>query len=149
MREMLFDEVRREWVKATPEEKVRQTWLYRLVYSLNYPKELLVVEKELKDLPHLSSKIQPKRRVDILCYGRFIHPEHSLYPLLLIECKREEIGNTAVEQLIGYNGSIHAYFIAVANHKEIRLGYFHKQKKTYVFESGLPSYQELVGWIKQ
>ena len=74
------------------EEQVRQHWLRWMVQRLHYPKELLVVEKEIKELPHLQGKSVPDRRVDILCYGKDVHPEHLLCPLLMIECKEGALG---------------------------------------------------------
>src|SRR5690242_14822270 len=91
-----FDEVRRAWVAATPEEGVRQRVLKKMIHALGFPKELIAVEKELKELPHLAGRSVPERRIDVLCYGKEIHPEHSLYPLLLIECKREAIDEAEI-----------------------------------------------------
>jgi hypothetical protein len=146
---LVFDEVRQSWVSATPEEKVRQRWLKHMIHRLGYPKELLAVEKDIQELPHLSNIDVPDRRVDILCYGKEIHPAFSLYPLLLIECKEGQLKEGAVNQVIGYNHHIKAYFIAVVSMDEVRLGYFDQLKKTYVFCSVLPSYKELMQWVQR
>ena len=147
-KQLLFDEVRRRWVKAAPEEQVRQRWLKLMIHQLQYPKELLVVEKEIKELPHLSRLDVPDRRVDILCYGKGIHPDFPLYPLLLIECKDERLDQGAVDQVIGYNHHVKAYFAAAVSWDEVRLGYFDAAKKKYMFCSVLPSYKELIQWVK-
>lgn len=147
-RQLVFDEVRQSWVKATPEEQVRQRWLKVMVHQLQYPKELLVVEKEIKELPHLSTIDVPDRRVDILCYGKGIHSSWPLYPLLLIECKAEGLTEDAVDQVIGYNHHIKAYFCAAAGPDEVRLGYFDIARKNYVFYSVLPPFKELMQWVK-
>lgn len=144
-----YDAVRRSWVKSTPEERVRQRWLRHLVQKLHFPKELIVVEKELKELPHLREQPVPSRRVDILCYAKGVHPDHTLYPLLLIECKPVVLNRAAIDQVIGYNGVVGACFVAVANDREIQVGYFHREMQKYVFGSGLPHYQELIEWIKR
>ena len=54
------------------EEQIRQELLKKMVEELGYPPSLLVIEKELKDLPHLqgSSFPFPKRRLDILVYTK-------------------------------------------------------------------------------
>lgn len=150
-RDQLFDEVRKIWVAATPEEYVRQRVLAKMIHALHFPKEYLVIEKELKELPHivdLSSSL-PQRRIDILCYGKDIHPEYPLYPLLLIECKKETIDHRAEDQLIGYNTYVKACFIALTNRDEERFGYLDKTKMKYVFHAGLPSFKELVSWLKR
>jgi Type I restriction enzyme R protein N terminus (HSDR_N) len=145
----LFDEVRKIWVAATPEEIVRQKVLKKLIHGLGFPKELIAVEKELKELPHIDRGALPQRRVDILCYGKQIHPLHPLYPLLLIECKKEKMDEAAAEQAIGYNAHVRAYFIALADRQTERFGYLDKMTKQYVFHNGLPSFKDLMSWLKQ
>lgn len=147
----IFDEVRGIWVAATPEENVRQETLKRMIYGLHFPKELIVVEKELKELPHLFNADFPQRRVDILCYGKGIHPEHLLYPLILIECKKDRIDTHAIEQLIGYNAHVQAYFIALVNGREEqeRFGYLDKKTSRYVFHAGFPTFTDLISWLTQ
>lgn len=148
-RQSVFDEVRKTWVKATPEELVRQRWLKGMTEQLHYPKELLVVEKDLKDLPHLQGVKVPDRRVDILCYGKGIHPAFPLYPLLLIECKEERLTQEAIDQVIGYNHYVKACFFAVVGLNEVQLGYFDQKKKNHAFCGYLPSFKELIQWIKR
>lgn len=134
---------------ATPEEHVRQSVLKEMIHTLGYPRTLIAVEKELKELPHLAeSALPPERRIDILCYGKEIHPAYPLYPLLLIECKAKPIDTHAKEQLMGYNTSIGAYFIALAAPNEMQFGYLDKKSRRTLFHSGLPSYLELLSWIK-
>jgi len=147
-RGFVYDKVRLCWVKATPEEQVRQQWLNWMVDGLQYPKELLVVEKELKALPHLFGKDVPERRIDILCYGKAIHPSHPLYPLVMIECKDESLTHQAIDQVIGYNHHVKAYFVAVVNFEEVRFGFFDTNRKEYQFYSVLPSFKELIQWVR-
>ena len=147
-RSQVFDEVRQKWVAATPEEQVRQHWLRWMVQRLHYPKELLAVEKEIKELPHLQGKSVPDRRVDILCYGKDVHPEHLLYPLLMIECKEGPLSDKALDQVIGYNHHVGALSIAVVNLRETRFGFFDEKNKRYVFHSFLPEYTELKKWAR-
>lgn len=143
--ESLYDELRGQYVAATREEHVRQGVLKQMVHALGYPKTLIAIEKELKELPHLAHTAPPHRRIDILCYGK---KEHTLYPLLLIECKAHAIDTGAKEQLIGYNSSVGAYFIALAAPTEVQFGYLDKKTARMVFHAGLPSYQELLAWIR-
>lgn len=147
-RSLIFDEVRRCWVKATPEEQVRQYWLKWMIHELHYPKELLAVEKELKELPHLYGRSVPERRLDILCYGKGIHPSFPLYPLVMIECKSGRFTDDALDQVIGYNHDVKACFIAVVNLEEVKFGFFNSDEKEYQFYSVLPSFKELMQWVK-
>lgn len=131
-RQHVYDEVRRLWVKATPEEVVRQTWIQRMVRHLGYPKELMAVEKEIRELPHLEGTGFPDRRIDLLCFAK------GVAPLLLVEFKEDKLDDSAIEQVIGYNYFVKAPFIAVANLQEVCLGRFDLSLKRYVFERALP-----------
>src|SRR5436853_621908 len=102
----IFDPVRKLWVVATPEERVRQTLIVHMISSLGYPKELIAVEAYLKEC---------ERRIDILCYGR---GKTALFPLLIVECKQKKLDKEALEQVLGYNYHAGAHFIAVANLEE-------------------------------
>lgn len=140
---LVFDEIRQSWVAATAEEIVRQTLLHRMVHHLGYPKELIVVEKELQQLPHLAkvSNAFPDRRVDVVCFAK---DSHVLYPLLLIECKDTRLDQRSLSQLLEYNYYVKACFIAEVSSKEIRFGYGKKDKKSSVLASFLPSYLQLL-----
>lgn len=133
-------------VVATPEELVRQGVIRHMIQQLGYPASLIVVEKELSALPHLalSPTKLPLRRADILCFAKGIHPEHALYPLLLIECKATPITSRVWSQVIGYNHFIGAYFISVANGAHIRTGWVDSATGDYQHVNFLPSYTELL-----
>jgi len=141
----IFDGMRQAWVAATPEECVRQQWLRRMVDHLGYPAGLLVVEKQLKELPHLCGAEVPDRRLDILCYGK---RGDTLFPLLLLECKEGALKEDAVNQVIGYNYHVGAQFIAVVNMNGVRLGCIDFEKNEYTFCSFLPPFKELMQWVK-
>lgn len=133
-------------VEAQPEELVRQSLLLHMIGSLGYPQSLIVVEKELKHIPHLRLYNQevPERRADIICFGKGIHPEHGLYPLLLIECKAVKLTSKVVNQVAGYNHFVEAYFIAAANKDEIQTGWYDASSKKYRFVPFLPAYRDLI-----
>lgn len=117
-----------------------------MVRDLFFPASYLVVEQGLDQIPHLATQDTrnlPKRRIDLLCFGKDIHPKHALYPLLLVECKAVPLTAKVLNQVVGYNHHLQAYFIAVANEKEIRTGWYDAQTKQYQFVNFLPSFQEL------
>lgn len=146
----IFDEFRSTWVIASPEEKVRQRWLKAMVYEKGFPKNLLAIERELDQLPHVKSNFTnpPQRRIDILCFANNIHPHFPLYPLLLIECKEKPLDPYAEKQVIGYNHYVRAFFVGIADADSFRLGAYDPSKKDYVFINFLPSYEELLRAVK-
>jgi hypothetical protein len=90
-------------VAATPEELVRQNILSILQKKWHCPRSLIQVEKAIQPL---------RRRFDIVV---FYNTGTSLKPLLLIECKAGNNAPTALQQLLGYNVTIQAPFIAIAD----------------------------------
>jgi len=79
----------------------------------------------------------------VACFAKNIHPEHSLYPLLLIECKESaNDAMKALDQVKGYNLFVKAYFIAVAYPGGELFGFLEKDK--FRLLEYLPSYQQLV-----
>lgn len=137
-------------MRSFPEEKIRQALIERMVSSLGYPIECLVLEKYISHFPHLSlgnHKI-PERRADLICFAKDIHPKHLISPLLLIECKAVQLDSESMQQLMGYNYYIQAPFIALANQEEILTGWLNLQQKKYQFIFSLPSYQNLIYSLK-
>ncbi len=139
---LIFDEVRKQFVKSTPEEIVRQSLLQKMIHQLGYPKELIAVEKELKELPFGRESPVARRRIDIVCFAK---GDSSLFPLIVIECKRGAVDTTkALNQVIGYNYFIKAPFVAVANERSVFLSFFDPIEQKPLFFEGLPSYHELI-----
>lgn len=111
-KEKLFCPIRKIWVPAQPEEKVRLSLLSTMIDEWGFPPHLLMVEKSLRELP-LSKYFPslPRRRFDIVAYAE---SRGSLQPLLLIECKKQTISEKAARQLLGYNYYLGAPFVALA-----------------------------------
>ncbi len=138
---LVYDEIRKLWLVATPEEKVRQKLIQKMIYKLSYPRELLSIERSLADLSGtLAHKKIPNRRVDITSFAK---KNTLLYPLLVIECKESEgLTQDALAQLQGYNYFIKAPFIAIAYPEGEVFGYATKSGFTYL--PYLPSYEDLI-----
>jgi hypothetical protein len=102
-KEQVFDEFRRQWVRLTPEEWVRQNILQYLVQVLQYPPTLIAVEKEIRlgDI---------KKRFDILVY-------HKAKPWMIIECKEMNVplSETVLSQVLNYNRALETDFIIITN----------------------------------
>ncbi|MCU0328419.1 MAG: type I restriction enzyme HsdR N-terminal domain-containing protein [Chitinophagales bacterium] len=73
----IFDEVRKKWLVATPEEQVRQLWVHYLLHTLKVPIQQLALEK-------LVSQNKKEFRFDLLYFK-------STKPFVLFEFKRPEI----------------------------------------------------------
>ena len=103
-KEIIFDEVRKQWVRLTPEEWVRQNMLQYLLQNLQYSSTLIAVEKELK-------MGELKKRFDILVYDK----QHK--PWLMIECKAMDIKLTdnVLQQILRYNMSLQVAYLFITN----------------------------------
>lgn len=145
-RQQVYCQVRKEWVAATPEELVRQRLITLMANQLGYPLESFALEKALSQIPHVTLLQQkpPLRRADIICFAKGIHPEHQIYPLLLVECKAVKLTPKGMNQLIGYNHYLQAHFVCVANQDQVRAGWYDPQAKDYHFIDYLPSYKDLI-----
>lgn len=141
----LYDPIRREWVQALPEERVRQRLISEM-QTLGYPLELMACEVSLRQLPHLalSEETIPKRRADLICFAQNIHPHFPLYPLLLIECKATPLTAAARRQLCGYNQSVSAPYICLANEEQQLFGFQEGDHLNYTFIDYLPRYKDLL-----
>ncbi|HEX4956773.1 MAG TPA: type I restriction enzyme HsdR N-terminal domain-containing protein [Lacibacter sp.] len=103
-KELIFDEIRKQWVRLTPEEWVRQNFIQYLIQTKNYPSALIGVEKEIK-LGEL------KKRFDILVYDK----NHQ--PWMMIECKAMDVELNAdvLAQVIRYHAAVPVSFLVITN----------------------------------
>lgn len=100
----IFDGVRKKFVVLTPEEWVRQHFIYFLIERQFYPRSLFRIEGSL-------NYNQLQKRSDILIYDR------AGKPWMLIECKSPTIklSQKAFNQVAIYNMTIGAKYLAVTN----------------------------------
>lgn len=139
----IYCPVRKSRCKALPEEKVRIGLINHMINTLGFPEYSLLVEKDLKGLPHLAPEVRvPDRRADILCFAKGIHPTIDLFPLLMVECKAVKITDKVIAQVVGYNHYVQAYFVCVANQHNIHVGWRNKEG-TYDFMPYLPTFIDL------
>ncbi|MBS4066809.1 MAG: type I restriction enzyme HsdR N-terminal domain-containing protein [Chitinophagaceae bacterium] len=120
-KELIFDEIRRKWVKLTPEEWVRQNFVQYLVQAKQYPAAFISIEKEIQ-LGEL------KKRFDVLIYNR----NHE--PWMMVECKSLDVELSAdvLAQVVRYNTSVPVSFLVITN-----------GSYTYVYEKKLNALQAL------
>lgn len=143
--------VRKEWVAATPEERVRQRLLAEMIASLGYPEGWISVEQQLCDLvpPDQRHCQVPKRRADILCYSTHLRPDGALRPFILIECKAVALNEVVFRQVLGYNRYLGAPFVCLANGSRTLLGWQESKSSPYRFRHDLPSYEQLLAFYRQ
>lgn len=117
--------IRKRAVADTPEERVRQALLRKMVDELGFPKGLISVE---------CGGIGG-RRTDIVCYTK------EMTALLLIECKAIPLNEEAIQQALGYNEKILAPFLCLANREEIHTFWFQDSKRKSI--PFLPKFKDL------
>jgi hypothetical protein len=144
--QQIFDEIRGIWVKATPEEVLRQSILRKMTRELGYPRELIAVEKEIGELVSGGASPPPQRRIDILCFTQ--SQQFGLRPLFLIECKDEPLSQKAIDQVVGYNAFIKAPYLCVVTPEGEMTGYWDPISQSYRFQRGFPGYLELLECVK-
>jgi predicted type IV restriction endonuclease len=105
-KEFIFDSNRRQWVRLTPEEWVRQNFINYLMIEKKYPSSLIAIEKEIK-------VGELRKRFDILVYK-------DAKPWLIVECKEMNtpINEKVVQQIITYNISLQVPYLIITNGKE-------------------------------
>jgi hypothetical protein len=145
----LFCPVRKKWVRALPEERVRQALIHDMTQHLGYPIGNMALETTLAHLPHLRSKkiVPPQRRADLVVFAHGLHPKHSFYPLLLVECKAAPLTKKAWRQMVGYNQFVGAYFIAVVTPWHVCLGHGYSDDREVICKETLFSCEFLFQWV--
>ncbi len=127
----IFDKIRKKWLVASPEEWVRQNLLTYLTERLNYPVNLIAIEKKLEIAKR-------KLRFDALVYDK------SFKPLVIIECKAHTIKITqeSFDQILTYNYLVKAPYLLVTN------GLFHvfceiKDNSGFSFMEEIPDFKNI------
>ncbi|MEI8203487.1 MAG: type I restriction enzyme HsdR N-terminal domain-containing protein [Bacteroidota bacterium] len=100
----IFDDLRRKFIKLTPEEWVRQHLLRYIIMEKNFPASLIAVEYSL-------TYNQLKKRCDALVFNV------QAKPLVLIECKSEkvELKQNILEQIGRYNFGLNVPYLLISN----------------------------------
>jgi hypothetical protein len=126
----IFDTFRRQWVKLTPEEWVRQSFLNYLTVHLGYPKGRIGVETAVK-YDNLS------RRADVIVYN------DAGKPLVIVECKSADVHITedVFYQACMYNKQLRARWFFLTNGLHHVAADISGEK--VIFTEQIPAYAEL------
>ena len=103
-KEEIWDELRKQWVRLTPEEWVRQNFIQYLLQVKNYPASYIAVERKMK-LGELN------KRFDLLVF------DTGAQPWMLVECKalEERLDSRVLWQVLRYNMAIPVKYIVITN----------------------------------
>ena len=126
------DPVRRQYVRLTPEESVRQLILRFLIDEIGAPEGLIAVEKGFV-------YNGMARRADIVVYSR------NGEPLILVECKAPVVSLTQAvfDQAGRYNSVVGARYVLVSNGHRHHCFSVGEQADTVNFVSALPPFEDL------
>ncbi len=133
-KEYIFDRLRKQYVRLTPEEYVRQHLVHFLIEHRQFPEALLANEVTI-GLGNL------RRRCDTVLYDKF------LQPVMIVECKAPSvvINQQTFDQIARYNMTLQVRWLLVTNglqHYCCRIDY---EKGEYSFEKDIPPYSDVIG----
>ena len=129
-KDYVFDGLRRQYVRLTPEEFVRQHFISYLLNYKNYPAARLVNEVQI-------SLGNVNKRCDTILYDDF------LQPLMIIEYKAPSVSidQKTFDQIARYNMTLNVPWLVISNgiqHFCCRI-----EKEDVVFEKEIPDFKNL------
>ena len=129
----LYDPFRRKFVKATPEEWVRQHFLGFLVDHRKVPASHIAVEKQIKIA-------QASKRYDAIIV------DNNLNNLAIIELKAPavKISQNSFSQIAAYNTILKAPYLLVSNGIEHYSCHINFSSSSIEFLDHIPDYQEMI-----
>jgi hypothetical protein len=103
-KEFIFDELRKQWVRLTPEEWVRQNFIQYLIQVKKYPSSYIALERRIK-LGELN------KRFDLLVFNS------AAKPWMMIECKATNIvlDKAVIWQILHYNIAVPVKYLIITN----------------------------------
>ncbi|MDR0507287.1 MAG: type I restriction enzyme HsdR N-terminal domain-containing protein [Dysgonamonadaceae bacterium] len=128
----VFDRLRRQYVRLTPEEHVRQFFVNFLIEYKNYPEGLLANEVCIE-----SGNVN--RRCDTVLYDKFLKPQ------MIIEYKAPHIllSQKTFDQIARYNKTLHVPWLVVSNGLQHYCCCIDQKKGEYLFLNDIPEYLSL------
>lgn len=120
----IYSFVRDKWLVKTPEEEVRQEVICNLVNDFGYSTDQLGEELRVNN----SQRGQGKARADIVVWKSAADKQESNSPLIVVECKAENVKIHEEDYYQGYNYAAWAGadFFVTTNNRETK--YFHVLK---------------------
>lgn len=131
---MIFDQLRKRFVKLTDEEWVRQNFAQYLIHSGGYPPGLMAIEWHYK-------YNRLNRRVDIIVYTR--KGERAL----IAECKSPDVevdDNLVRDQAGEYNQYLKVPYVLFSNGLKHYAFKYHYDLNQYEYLMAIPRYTDLL-----
>ncbi len=124
---MVFDPLRKKYIRATPEEIVRQLWILYFLEVAHLNGRLLAIERAFKIQGML-------RRFDLVVFDK------STHPVLLCEFKGPAIPirQTTFDQIARYNMQLLVPFSLVSNGTMHYCFQIDEARKGYTWQEKLP-----------
>ena len=115
----IFAPLKAKWLVQTPEEKVRQEYICRLVNHYGFSLDQMEQEVKVSN----SKRGQGKARADIIIWKTKEDKNNSKSPIIVIECKAEHITVREEDYYQGFNYAswAGADFFVTTNLKETRI----------------------------
>ena len=131
-KDYVFDRLRKQYVRLTPEEYVRQRFVSFLIESKKYPPSRMANEITI-DLGNV------RKRCDTVLYDNYLRP------LMIIEYKSatEVIGQKTFDQIALYNLVLQVPWLTITNGIQHFCCRIDKEKNEYVFLDEIPEYHWL------
>lgn len=128
----IYDDLRRKFVRLTPEEWVRQHFVHYLIEHLGYPTALMQNEVALQ-------LGQTTQRCDTVLYDR------QLQPRMILEYKAPTVALTShvLEQISRYNLVLRVPYLILSNGIEHRVYHLDYEAQSYQTLGLIPAYSEL------
>jgi hypothetical protein len=131
--ELIFDPLRRKFVRLTPEEWVRQNFVQYLINEGRYPAGLIGIEVQF-------SLNRLRKRVDILVHDR------TGKPVMIVECKTfdRNLNEKVFDQIVTYNMQFKVPFLVVTNgmiHFACKMDF---KNNSHDYLDIIPQYDELI-----
>jgi len=123
----ILDEIRKKYVKYTPEERVRQNLIKFLIEEKKYPKSLFAVEYKIEINKNTM-------RCDIVIFNK------NFIPYIVVECKAPnvKISEETFNQTINYYYVLQPDYIIVTNGITHYYVAFNKKENTFKFIQEIP-----------
>jgi hypothetical protein len=127
----IFDIIRKKYVVITPEEWVRQHFIWYLIEEKQYPISLIAVEKKLT-----INKLT--KRTDILIFNTEGNPD------IIVECKAPSVKITqeTFDQIARYNLKLNANYLITTNGLEHFYCKMNFKNECYDFLEDIPIFKK-------
>ena len=128
----IWDSVRQKYVRAFPEELVRQLLVYYLINEKKYTNHI-AVEKQIK-------LFEQVKRFDVLLYNS------DFEPAILVECKAAfvELNQDVFNQISVYNLHFKVPYLIISNGINTYCAELNFETQTYIFLNAIPDFKQLI-----